>query len=395
MTKVNALFVTATICLTLAQGAMARADSFADYVAGLRDAAMERGITEEVFNAATKGLKRNGKIVTLTQRQPESTTAIPQYLSKRVTNGLINAGRSHAKKLRSLGSQIEARFGIPFEIVLAIWGVETNYGGYTGRSDTLQSLATLGHARYRDDFFEQQFLDAMVLMQRERVSRAQMRGSWAGAVGQVQFMPSSYLAHAVDFDGDGKRDLWNSLPDALGSAAHYLQQNGWQRDLPWGFHVALPEGLKVRTGMASLAEWAGAGVKLSGGKGLPAGGAQPYTLFFPEGHEGPAFLMSANYEALKSYNFSDLYFFSVASLAEQIAGRRPSFANAWIGAKPLSKRDRVAMQEKLAALGYTPPSFDGRISLAMREVLARYQSDNGLIADGHPDAELLAHIMQK
>ena len=288
---------------------------------------------------------------------------------------------------------IEKKYGVDRHVLLAIWGMETNYGGFIGNSDTLGSLATLAHAGYRGDFFQKEFINALLVMQQEKLSRRQMRGSWAGAVGHTQFMPSSFLEYAVDHTGDGKRDLWGSPSDALASAANYLKGKGWQSGVPWGFQVNLPKNVDLMKATDTYRNWVRRGVVRMDGGALPDRGSA--TLLFPSGIEGLAFLATENFMVLKSYNFSDAYALSVGHLADRIANRHAPLAGNWNVERPLDKAERIAMQEKMKALGYAVPRTDGRIGLEMRAVIRDYQNRNGMTPDGHADVAVHDSVMKK
>lgn len=362
------------------------AASFDDFVDVLREDARKAGISRKVIAAGTSGLKPNRKIIPLTKKQPEFLNPVGTYLSKRVKKGVISVGRKRVRKHTRTLKAVEKRYGVDRFVVAAIWGLETSYGGYTGRSDVLRALATLGWVGYRGDFFRKQFVDALHIMQDERVGRKRMIGSWAGGLGQTQFIPSSYRAFAVDFDGDGRRDLWRSVPDALGSAAHYLIKHGWQPGEPWGYPVALPKGFARSAVTRSWAAWRQAGVKRLDGGGFPGKGDA--MLFFPSGEEGPAFLVTQNYWAIRDYNWSDSYVLSVTSLSAHLSGK-PWPRLKWPTRRPLLKPQRQQIQRLLAENGFSVPNNIGRITREVREAIRDYQLSRGMVADGHPDAGLL------
>ncbi|WP_419906855.1 lytic murein transglycosylase [Hoeflea sp.] len=367
--------------------------TFKNYIDSLYPDAAAAGVTWETFEAATTGLTPNNKILKFTKSQPEFKRSIGQYVGKRVTSGQIKSGQAMGKKYNRTLSAIERKYGVDRYVLLAIWGMETNYGGYIGNSDTLQSLATLAYAGYRGDYFQQEFINALLVMQQEKISRRQMRGSWAGAVGHTQFMPSSFLKYAVDHTGDGKRDLWGSQSDALASAANYLKGKGWQTGTPWGFQVNLPKNIDLTKATDTYRNWVKRGVVRMDGGNLPDRGSA--TLLFPSGIEGLAFLATENFMVLKSYNFSDAYALSVGHLADRIANRHAPLAGNWNVERPLNKAERIAMQEKLKALGYPVPRTDGRIGLEMRDVIRSYQSRNGMTPDGHADVAVHDSVMKK
>ncbi|MCY6383509.1 lytic murein transglycosylase [Hoeflea prorocentri] len=365
--------------------------SFKNYVDSLYPEAADAGVTWETFEAATNGLTANTKILKFTKSQPEFKRSIGQYVGKRVTSGIVKNGRAMAKKYDRTLKAIERKYGVDRYVVLAIWGMETNYGGYIGNSDTLRSLATLAHAGYRGDYFKKEFINALLVMQQEKLARNQMRGSWAGAVGHTQFMPSSFLKYAVDHNGDGKRDLWRSAPDALASAANYLKGYGWSTNENWGYQVSLPKGIDLTKADDTYRNWVKRGVVRTDGGSLPDKGSA--TLLFPSGVEGLAFLATDNFMVLKSYNFSDAYALAVGHLADRIANRHSPLAGNWNVERPLNKKERVEMQKKMQSLGYKVPRTDGRIGLEMRAVIRNYQARNGMTPDGHADVDVHKSVM--
>ena len=387
------LTLAATLVLPWAVSGAGAKPTFKNYIDSLYPDAAAAGVTWETFEAATTGLQPNTGILKFTKSQPEFNRSIGQYVGKRVTSGQIKSGQAKAKKLNRTLSAIEKKYGVDRHVLLAIWGMETNYGGYIGKSDILRSLATLAHSGYRGDFFQKEFINALLVIQQENLNPRQLRGSWAGAVGHTQFMPSSFLKYAVDHTGDGKRDLWGSPSDALASAANYLKGNGWQSGVPWGFQVNLPRNIDLTKATDSYRNWVRRGVVRMDGGSLPDHGSA--TLLFPSGIEGLAFLVTDNYMVLKSYNFSDAYALSVGHLADRIANRHAPLAGKWNVERPLSKAERIALQEKLKALGYPVPGTDGRISLEMRDVIRSYQIRYGMTPDGHADVPVYESVMKK
>ncbi|MCP4998493.1 MAG: lytic murein transglycosylase [Hyphomicrobiales bacterium] len=367
--------------------------NFRNYIDSLYPEAAAAGVDWETFEAATAGLKPNNKIIKLTKSQPEFKRSIGQYVEKRVTPGLIQSGRSMAKKYARTLAAIEKKYGVDRYVVLAIWGMETNYGGYIGKSDTLQSLATLAYAGYRGDYFQKEFINALLVMQQEKLSRRQMRGSWAGAVGHTQFMPSSFLKYAVDHNGDGKRDLWGSKPDALASAANYLRGNGWKTGDRFAYQVTLPKGVDLTGADDTYRNWIKRGVARADGGKLPNSGSA--TLLFPSGIEGLAFLATNNFMVIKSYNFSDAYALAVGHLADRIAKRASPLKGKWNVELPLNKAQRIEMQEEMKAAGYPVPRTDGRVGMEMRAVIRDYQARNNMTPDGHADQDVYKSVKKK
>jgi lytic murein transglycosylase len=285
---------------------------------------------------------------------------------------------------------IETRYGVDRWVVLALWGIESSYGASEDRWDVIRSLATLAEARYRDPYFRGELLTALRILQEGHISREHMRGSWAGAMGQPQFMPSSFYTYAVDFTGDGKRDIWTTVPDVLASIANYLARSGWKRGLAWGYEVALPQGFDYRQSRGSFAEWTQRGVRRADGGALQREGDG--FLLFPSGAAGPAFLVTANFNVIKLYNNSDVYALAVGYLGDRMHGGTP-FRTAWPKDDPqLSRAARIALQHKLAELGYGVHDFAGRLDFDQRDMIRAVQAKFGMVPDGQPTPALMARL---
>ena len=376
--------------LGLALATPARADTFADWLASVRPAARAAGVTSQTFDSATAGLEPDPQVAALTKKQPEFNSPIGAYLARAVSAARISAGKAELAKAHDTLERIEQRYGVPAEIVVAVWGLESNFGASPGSKDVLRSLATLASIGYRPDYFSREFVTALGILQKGDVPRSDLRGSWAGAMGQTQFMPSSFEKYAVDFDGDGRRDIWRSLPDALASTANYLAKNGWRTGEPWGYEVIRPAGFDYAPSRLSFPQWVKLGFRRADGGALPSSGEG--ILFFPSGAAGPAFLATQNFAVLKTYNNSDAYALSVAHLADRMAGR-PAFVSSWpMDEKPLPREARKEVQARLAKLGYSVDDFEGRISFALRDEIRKAQKRFGLLTDGNPDDALLAAL---
>ncbi len=356
------------------------------FVGTLWPDAERQGITRPVFDAAFAGVTPDPALAKLTRQQPEFAKPIGAYLQAQVTPSRIAQGRAMLERWQAELAAIEQRYGVPAAIVVAVWGVETNYGASFGSKDVIRSLATLAAMGYRPELYRSELLAALKMLQDGDVARDKLRGSWAGAMGQPQFMPSSFERYAVDGDGDGRRDIWASVPDALASIANFIRSQGWQPDRPWGFEVRLPAGLDPGASRASFADWRARGVTRADGAPMPTGGEG--ILFFPAGATGPALLVTPNFEVLKTYNFSDAYVLSVGQLADRMQGGAP-IAGTWPTAIPMSRAARIALQARLVALGYPVDNREGRISLALRDVIRTAQARVGLTPDGNPDDALL------
>lgn len=366
----------------------AQADArFAQFIAALWPEAQRRGVSRATFDAAFRGMTPDAKVIALTKKQSEFVRPIWDYVNGAISPQRIAQGQGHAARWASTLDQAEQRYGVPRSVVLAIWGMETGYGANTGGMSVLRSLATLAFVRYRGEFFREELLTALQILQQGAATREGMRGSWAGAMGQTQFMPSSYVKFAADGDGDGRRDIWTSVPDALASTANFLREHGWQPNLPWGVEVELPEGFDYRHLRLDFSQWASLGVRAANGQALPRSGEA--TLFLPAGARGPALLVTANYDAIKSYNSSDAYALGVALLADRIAGGRGLRA-AWPVDDPMLDKDgRVEVQRRLAGLGLYTGEADGRLGSKTREAVRRFQLDRGLLPDGYASPAVL------
>ncbi|MBI1383481.1 MAG: lytic murein transglycosylase [Rhizobiales bacterium] len=374
------------------------ASELASLLSELATEAEAKGVSRTTFATATAGLTIDPTIVDLLENQPEHSRSVADYLALAVSETRIaNGGEKLAGEATVLAA-IEARHGVPRQTLVAIWGLESGYGRSAGTRSVVRSLATLAlRGGRRADYGRRQLVAALEILEAGDVTPAAMVGSWAGAMGHTQFIPTTFLSHAVDFDGDGRRDLWGSHADALASTANYLVASGWQTGEPWGIEVALPEGFDYAlTGLRaprSLSEWSGLGVvRLGGGAltGLPAEG----TVLVPAGASGPAFLVFSNFRAILRYNQSTSYALAIGHLADRLAGG-PPFARPWpTGDRPLKREEREELQSLLVARGHSTGGIDGIIGPATREALRRFQQTIGLPADGHPTAELLQRLRE-
>ncbi|MDA8870386.1 lytic murein transglycosylase [Rhizobiaceae bacterium] len=381
--------VAAAFALSSAFVGSGHAQTFDATVAGMKPDAMARGITEATFASATRGLSEDPSIAKLTRKQPELVKPIGGYITRRTSGDLLKRGLAKVKAERRTLAKLGRDTGVDEYVVAAIWGMETGYGAGIGNSDVFRVLATLAHQKYRGDFFRTEFIDALEVMQKEKVPRARMIGSWAGAMGQTQFIPSSFLEFAVDFDGDGLRDPWRSVGDALGSTANYLAKKGWIAGQPWGHAVRLPAGMAREATTKMWRDWAAAGVKAHDGAAFPKDGAA--TMFFPAGHEGPAFLITENYDVIRDYNSSDAYALSGALLADRLRGGKVFTAN-WPTDATVNRAQRLAVQAALRKRGHTLSNDTGRITRDVRRAIATEQRKMGVLADGYPDPELLRQL---
>jgi membrane-bound lytic murein transglycosylase B len=379
------------VALSVAGVAPSLANS-ADFVRGLWPLAEARGVSRSAFESAFAGYQYLPKIMELTTRQPEFSQTAQQYVDRRVTSAQAQKGQAmRAEWAQTLAGSAQ-RWGVQPEIVLAIWGMETNFGGFMGGENTIHALATLTEGGYRPDFFREELLTALRIVSDGHVSAANMTGSWAGAMGHTQFMPSSFMAYAVDYNGDGRKDIWNSVQDALGSTANYLHSHKWRPGETWGYEVKLPNGFDFATARqverAPLSQWQAMGIQRVSGKPFPRP-SDVGRLYMPAGATGPTFLVLPNFDVIKRYNNSDSYALAVGHLADRIIGGG-SFATPWpAGDYALTAAQKAELQALLARAGFDVGSPDGVIGPRTRAAVLAYQSRMGLPTDGHISGRLL------
>jgi membrane-bound lytic murein transglycosylase B len=361
-------------------------EGFARLAAALWPDAKAAGISRATFDEALSGLSPDPKVSALTRRQGEFNRPISAYVTGAVAPARISQGQALAERWRAALDRVEGSYGVPRGVILAIWGAESGFGANTGGFDTVRSLATLASLGDRPDFFRRELIAALRILEEDHVARAELKGSWAGAMGQTQFMPSSFLAHAVDGDGDGRRDIWRSVPDVLASIGHFFAQSGWKPGLPWGFEVSLPDGLDLSSHQRDLGEWAALGVARADGSRMP--GAGTGRLFLPAGIEGPAFILTDNWEAIRAYNTSDAYALGIGLLSDRISGGR-GLARAWPTAPVLTGDERREVHRRLTSLGFYSGTPDGKFGAQTRDAVRRFQISRGLRADGYADESVL------
>ncbi|HXM31454.1 MAG TPA: lytic murein transglycosylase [Xanthobacteraceae bacterium] len=392
----NRIFIIA-LSIVLIANARAPAEEtkndFQSFVANLWPDAKASGVSRATFDAAFKGLTPDPQVIAATKRQPEYIRPAGAYIASLVSEGRVAAGRKHMVPYAETLAAVEAKFGVDRFILLSIWGIESNYGREPEGKDVIRSLATLAEARYRDDFFRHELISALVILQQGRVAREKLIGSWAGAMGQPQFIPSSFLRYAIDFSGGGRADIWTNVLDVLASIANYFRESGWTAGMPWGFEVTIPAGFDYRKSRAPFMDWTSLGVKRADGGALP--GTGDAILLFPSGYKGPAFLVTKNFEAIKRYNNSDAYALAAVHLADRLRGAGPIRAPWPDDDKPLSREERVELQRALATLGYKVNNFQGQIDFDLRDNIREIQTSAGRVADGNPDAALLAIIRDR
>ena len=367
------------------------------WLTSLRASARAAGIDEATLRAAFDDAHYLPRVVELDRAQPEFTRTVWGYLDGAVTPQRIAQGQDKLLQLRAQADAVAARYKVPPSIVVAIWGIESNYGGNYGDIPTIDALATLGFEGRREEWARGQLLAALKILQNGDIARTQMIGSWAGAMGQTQFLPSVFLSYAVDADGDGRRDIWGSMADVMASTANFLARSGWQPDQPWGAEVRLPAQFDV--GRADLdvrqptARWAAEGVRTMDGAPLPefADGA----VLLPAGARGPAFLVGANFRAILRYNNSTSYALAVGLLAQRIDDG-PGVQAPWPRDLPaLTRSQLLALQTALNQRGFASGTPDGMMGPATRDGLRRYQRSVGLPADGYPTPDLIQRLQEQ
>lgn len=370
---------------------------FSQWVARFRASARAAGIGEATLRDAFDAIAYLPRVVELDRAQPEFTRTVWDYLDTAVSPQRIALGLQRLQQVRNEADAAAARYGVPSSIVVAIWGIESNYGGNYGSIPTIDALATLGFEGRREPWARGQLLAALKILQSGDIGRAQMLGSWAGAMGQTQFLPSVYLAWAVDADADGRRDIWGSMADVTASTANFLAGSGWQREQPWGVEVSLPPGFDSGRADSALrqssAGWAGEGVRAASGTALPD--LPDATLLLPAGARGPAFLVGPNFRAILRYNNSTSYALAVGLLAQRLSGG-PGVQAPWPrDLQALTRSQLLALQTALNERGFDSGTPDGLMGPATRDGLRRYQRSVGLAADGYPTLEVLQRLQQR
>ncbi|MEE4282419.1 MAG: lytic murein transglycosylase [Pseudomonadales bacterium] len=385
-------------CLTGGQQAHAQAtpEAWASCVSGLRQTALQSGISEATVNNVFTDITQLPRVIASDRSQPEFTQTFTEYYNKRVTEFRISKGRNLLATHATLLARIQERTGVPPQYLVAFWGLETNFGSYFGKLPIPSALATLACDSRRSDFFTRELMATLEIVDAGDIASDELVGSWAGAIGHMQFMPTTFLQHAKDEDGDGRRDLLGSVSDALYSGGSYLADMGWEPGFRWGREVRLPEGFDYAlTGSDQwrpLSEWAERGVTDTAGRDLEPMPLQS-ALLLPTGHTGPAFLVYPNFRIIMKWNRSEFYALSVGRLADRIAGAgklaRPLPS---VEATQLSTQALLKLQENLVALGFEAGTPDGVMGPATRRAIQNFQTDNEYVADGFPTPALFEAV---
>ena len=359
--------------------------------------AKDQGISTDTLNAAFEDWKPIDKVLFYDRRQPEFSRTFWGYMERAISEQRIRRGQELMVKHKDLLDKVYKKFGVQPRFLVAFWGLESNFGDYTGGFPVIDALATLAHDKRRREFFTKELVLALRILQDKHIPPQKMLGSWAGAMGQTQFMPSTFTGYAYDGDGDGRKDLWESLSDVMHSSSNYLSSIGWNKEETWGREVKLPDGfnfeiadLKVKK---SLSEWQRLGVRKASGMDLPAVDIEG-SIVLPAGHKGPAFMVYNNFRKIMVWNRSILYAIAVGHLSDRLVGKPGLIAKKPLNDKPLHRNDVIALQSALNSLGFNAGSPDGILGSNTRRALKEYQVINKLPADGYPEASLVAKIIE-
>jgi lytic murein transglycosylase len=381
--------------LMTAQAIRAAAANFRNCLAGLWPQAQRRGVPRAVFEDNVAGLEPDLRIMDLLDAQPEFTKSFWDYLDILVNEDRVQNGRAILAKHRATFDAVEKAYGVERHFIAAIWGVESNYGMQIGERSVIRATATLACIGRRQDYFREEFLSALEILARGDVKAEHLKGSWAGAFGPTQFMPTSFKRYAVDFDGDGRRDVVDSVPDVVASTANNLKKDGWVSGQTWGYEVEVPKGfnflLADRSRVLTVQEWERLGIRRAGGKAFPRADDRAY-LLVPAGAQGPGFLMLQNFRVIMKYNPAEAYALAIGYLADRLRGGEP-FVQAWPRhERVLTRAERYELQQHLAARGYDVGEPDGRLGGKTRSALRNFQSSVGEVPDGFASAAVLERL---
>ena len=359
---------------------------------GIRAQAAGAGVSARTFQAATAGISYDDKVIELSQAQPEFKTPIWDYMAALVDDERVEDGRAAMRQHASALAQAEARYGVDRHTIAAVWGVESNFGKNLGKMPLVQSLATLAcSGNRRRDFFRGELIATLKIIERGDIAPERLNGSWAGAFGQTQFMPTTYQRLAVDGDGDGRRDVVDSVADAVASTANFLHVAKWQNGQAWGYEVKLPRGFGVgsagRKNKKALAHWASLGVTRVDGR--PLSGEGPAGIIAPAGADGPAFLVTRNFDAIYSYNAAESYGLAIAVLSDRLRGKAGVQAEWPTDDPPLSRAERRDLQARLTARGYDVGEPDGKVGQKTRDAIGTIEQSLGMPKRGRPGMKVL------
>jgi lytic murein transglycosylase len=368
--------------------------AFRGFIEMLWPLAQARGVSRPTFDRAFAGVTFDPAVVANAGSQPEFVRPIWDYVAGAVTADRIQRGRDKARSEALWLARAKDLYGVDDAVILGVWGLETDFGGFAGSNNIIRSLASLAYIHFQGDYFRDELLSALLILEEGDIAPSLMRGSWAGAMGQTQFMPSSYLSYAVAFQRHDRRDIWTSEADAIGSTANYLAKHGWTKDLPWGFEVHLPAQFALTaadsSSPASFSSFAARGVMKADGSPLPASGDG--RLLILAGLHGPVFLVTSNFDAIKTYNNSTAYALSVGLLGYAVSGG-PGLVAQWpTRDHPLTAAQIQKLQIQLKKMGYDVGKVDGKIGDTLRSAVSAYQERNGLRPDGYANQTLFSRV---
>ena len=371
---------------------------FAAWLEAVKQDAAGAGISKATIDRALDDARLLDEVIALDRRQPEFTQTFWQYIDRRVTPQRVERGRELLAKHRRLLKKIERRYGVQPHFLVAFWGLETNFGDFMGKTPVINSLVTLAYDTRRSDFFRSELINALRIIDAGHAAPETMNGSWAGAMGQLQFMPSTFVGYAVDGDKDGRIDLWGSYPDSFASAANYLSQLGWNKRQRWGREVRLPKTFDYALADLSVKKpirtWQELGVRRANGRKLPRARFEA-SIVLPGGADGPAFMVYDNFSAILTWNRSLLYAISVGYLSDRVAGLGQLLAARPANERPLHRTEVLELQGLLTSLGLDPGVIDGIVGSRTRAAIRGFQQQAGLPADGYPTVALLERLRQK
>ena len=369
--------------------------NFKDCLSSFKENAIKKGVSSDAVHAAFKKVHFIDQVVQLDRKQNEYTRSFTNYINDSISISRIQRGKRKLKEYAKTLHKIQDKYGIPPEILVSLWGLESDFGSFTGKFSTMNTLATLACEGRRREFFTNELLCALTMLDSEKITVDDMTGSWAGAMGQPQFMPSTFHYYAVDGNGDGKKNIWQNTSDVFASAANYLYKLKWKREEPWGVEVVLPENFDPYQAKLSLEksleQWRASGVKKPGGKELK-GTALKGSILLPAGRSGPAFLVFHNFHVIREWNKSVNYALAAGHLADRIAGGAPLTRLNKKRDKDLSRQDAFMIQSTLASLEYYKDEIDGMVGIKSREAIREYQKEKGMPADGYPSDELILKL---
>jgi len=368
---------------------------FQGWLDELRSEARKKGISDATLKAALDDIAPVMRVIELDRRQPEFIQTFWTYIRQRVNDERVTRGRTQLAKHRDLLENVHAEYGVPPRYLIALWGLETNFGDYSGSFRVIDALATLAYDQRRPQFFRRELFDALHIVDEGHIAPDAMMGSWAGAMGHMQFIPSTFIGYAVDYTGDGRKDIWGSLPDAFASAANYLSNMGWKPGQIWGREVCLPEDFDLMLASLdikkTLAEWSSLGVRRSDGAALPQADMEG-SILLPQGYKGPAFLVYDNFRTILRWNSSINYALSVGYLADRVIGLPQIVTGRDVEHEPLSREEAVQMQQILNRLGFDAGPEDGLPGSRTRSAVRSFQKEHSLPPDGYPSPALLKRL---